>query len=75
MQRLVYTPRAYVFVKDSKGNIRDLSRYVTGGNVTRKLGQVSSADVTIRNPRRMFTTPDKDGLTALTPMDPITIYL
>jgi murein DD-endopeptidase MepM/ murein hydrolase activator NlpD len=75
MQRLVYTPRAYVFVKDANGDIRDVSRYVTGGSVSRKTSQVSSADITIRNPKRMFTTPNSKGLTAFSPMDPITIYL
>lgn len=75
MQRLVYTPRAYVFTKDANGNIRDLSRYVTAGDVSRKIGQVSTATVTLRNPQRIFTTPNESGVTALTPMDPITIYL
>jgi murein DD-endopeptidase MepM/ murein hydrolase activator NlpD len=75
MQRLVYTPRVYVFTKDAQGNIRDISRYITAGDVSRKLGQVSTATVTLRNPKRIFTTPDVDGLTAFNPMDPITIYM
>jgi murein DD-endopeptidase MepM/ murein hydrolase activator NlpD len=75
VQRLVYTPRAYVFTKDASGNIRDVSRYVTGGTISRKTGQVSSANITLRNPKRIFTTPDENGTTAFSPMDPITIYL
>lgn len=75
MQRLVYTPRAYVFTKDSKGNIRDVSRYVTEGSVTRKVQEVSRAEITLRNPDMIFTTPDQDGHVAFHPMDPITIYL
>src|SRR5881227_2066541 len=70
MQRLVYSPKAYVFIKDSKNRIHDVSRFVTAGNVARRINQVSSASVTLRNPNRMFTDP-----ALFRPMDPITIYL
>jgi hypothetical protein len=41
----LYTRRAYVFTKDSKGNIRDISAYVTEGSVTRKIhGSLSRRD-------------------------------
>lgn len=78
MQRLVYTPRAYVFVKNSAGEIHDLSRYVTAGSVQRRIDQVSSASITLRNPKMIFTTRYTDmGVAHATfrPMDPITIYL
>lgn len=75
MQRLVYTPRVYVFIKNSEDQIRDVSRYVTAGNVNRRTGAASTAEVTLRNPDRIFTTPDEDGAAAFSPMDPITIYL
>lgn len=79
MKRLVYTPRAYVFVKDKNGTIHDLSRYVTSGTIERKLDAVSSARFTIRNPEMIFTTHrDKDGNSVygpFRPMDPVTIWL
>jgi murein DD-endopeptidase MepM/ murein hydrolase activator NlpD len=59
-----------VFVKDSKNRIHDLSRFTTAGSITRRINQVSSANVTLRNPNRMFTDP-----AIFRPMDPITIYL
>ena len=78
MKRLVYNPRAYVFVKDVKGKVHDLSPYVTAGNVVRKIDQVSTAEVTIRNPEMKWTA-HRDGdnivLPTFSPMDPITIYL
>lgn len=37
--------------------------------------QVSSAELTLRNPKMLFTTPDANGMTAFSPMDPITIFL
>lgn len=79
VQRLVYSPRAYVFVKDRNGDIHNLTDYVVAGNVTRKIDQVSTATVTLRNPQMLFTThvgDDGQIVDALfRPMDPITIYL
>lgn len=74
MRRLVYSPRAYVFIKNADGDIKDISKYVVSGNVNRLLMQVSSAEVTLRNPKMIFTTPI-NGRVAFSPMDPITIYL
>jgi murein DD-endopeptidase MepM/ murein hydrolase activator NlpD len=75
MRRLVYAPRAYAFIKNSDGEIRDVSKYITSGSVTRLLMQVSSAELTLRNPKMIFTTPDSKGGVAFSPMDPITIFL
>lgn len=75
MRRLVYTPRVYAYIKDVNGNIRDVSRYITAGSVSRKLNQVSTAELSLRNPKMFFTTPDDKGRVAFHPMDPITIYL
>lgn len=75
MQRLVYSPRAYVFTKDRKGQIRDVSKFVTAGNVRRVVNAVSSAEITLRNPDMVFTTPASDSTVAFMPMDPITIWL
>jgi hypothetical protein len=72
-QRLVYAPRAYVYTKKADGTILDLSNYVTEGTVDRKINQVSTASVTLRNPYRVFTKPSKGA--AFHPQDPITIYL
>ncbi len=74
MQRLVYTPKAWVFVKRRDGQIVDLSRYVTAGNVVRRVNAVSSASVTLRNPNHLFTTKGAREA-AFFPQDPITIYL
>jgi murein DD-endopeptidase MepM/ murein hydrolase activator NlpD len=78
MARLVYSPRAYVFVKDQNGNIHNLTNYVTAGSVKRLTDQVSSAEVTFRNPNSLFTVHVKNGEVIppkFLPMDPITIYL
>lgn len=79
MRRLVYTPKAMVFVKDQSGNIHDLSSYVTGGMVSRRIDQVSSAEITLRNPEMIFTARVEDNGTLkkplFHPMDPITIFL
>lgn len=80
MRRLVYSPRAYVFIKDQSGTIHDVSVDVTAGNVTRKIDQVSSASITLRNPEMKYTVhrvrgKDEIALPVFHPMDPITIYL
>ena len=78
VRRLVYSPKAYVYVKDREGNIHDLTNYVTAGNVTRRIDQVSSADITLRNPHMIFTAHvGENGITKplFSPMDPITIFL
>ncbi len=75
MRRLVYTPRVYAFIKDSRGQIHDVSRYVTSGSVNRRIDAVSSAEITLRNPNKIFTTPKPDGSPYFSPMDPITIFL
>ena len=79
MKRLVYSPKAFVFVKDQNNQIHNISQYVTGGNIVRKIDQVSTASITLRNPEMIFTSHlDEDGLASrplFHPMDPITIYL
>ena len=71
-QRLVYSPKAYIYVKNTREEIMDLSEYVVAGEVKRLLNQVSTAKITLRNPSRIFTRP---GEAAFHPMDPITIFL
>lgn len=78
MRRLVYSPKAFVYVKDQEGRIHDLTNYVTAGSITRRIDQVSSANVTLRNPNKIFTAHvGQNGIARplFTPMDPITIFL
>lgn len=83
MKRLVYSPKAFVYVMNStpppgptpsRGGpyLHNLSDLVVSGSVTRKLDQVSSAEVTFRNPDRIYTKP---GNPIFRPMDAITIFL
>lgn len=71
--RLVYSPKAYVYTRNQAGATLNLSSYVTKGTVRRLVDQVSTAEITLRNPYKRFTTPSVG--VAFHPMDPITIYL
>jgi hypothetical protein len=74
MQRLVYSPKAYIFIRRRNGDIADVSRYCTAGSVVRRVSAVSTANFTLRNPNMLFTA--KGGSHAsFFPMDPVTIYL
>jgi hypothetical protein len=74
MQRLVYSPRAYVFIRRRNGDVIDVSRYCTAGEVVRRVSAVSTAKFSLRNPDMLFTA--KGGRHAsFFPMDPVTIYL
>lgn len=70
--RLCYSPKAYVYTKNSAGIVTDISDYVTSGEVQRLINQASSASITLRNPNRIFTKPKQP---TFHPMDAITIYL
>lgn len=72
-QRLVYSPKAYVYTKDVNDVIHNVSSYVVGGRVDRLINQVSTAEIILRNPNKIFTNPSVG--VAFHPMDPITIYL
>jgi hypothetical protein len=82
MQRLVYAPKVNAWVKSDSGVV-DLSAYIVGGGVNRKENQVSSANLSLRNPKdddgNMIFTEHKrtDGSIGplLHPMDPIIITL
>ena len=71
MKRIVYSPKAYAFVKADSG-ILDLTPFLVKGSITRKLDQVSSANLEFRNPQEIFT-PDSGPL--IHPMDPIVIFM
>lgn len=76
MERAVYSPKAFVYVRtdlpDGTKTIIDLTEYVVSGSVARRVNQVSEAEIEIRNPGKKFTTP---GSPTFRPMDPITIWL
>jgi murein DD-endopeptidase MepM/ murein hydrolase activator NlpD len=90
MKRLVYSPQINAWVKTDTG-IFDLSPYITGYSVNRKVNSVSSAELTFRNPkvtnsdgssRYLFTefeTKESNGSMSYRPMfhpmDPIIITL
>lgn len=71
-QRFVYSPKAYVFTKNSTGEVLNVTDYVTSGQCQRLLNQASNATVVLRNPNRQFTKPTQP---AFHPMDGITIFL
>jgi hypothetical protein len=73
IQRLVYSPKVYAFVKTDQYPVGlDISDYVVRGNVHRRVNAVSSATLELRNPNQLWTAP---GRPLLHPMDPITIFL
>jgi len=86
MKRLVYSPEAHAWVKTDTG-VFDLSPYITNIAINRKVNQVSTAEVTFRNPkvdfgdgqpRFLFTqhTNSKGQVGPMFhPMDPIIISL
>lgn len=71
MKRIVYSPKVQAFVKTDKGII-DLTPHLVRGSVTRKLDQVSSANLEFRNPDEIFT-PETGAV--IHPMDPIVIFM
>jgi len=85
MKRLVYSPSIKVWVKTDSGVI-NLTPYVTECRVSRKVNEVSQAEIEFRNPRItqngkprfMFTQHEnEDGSVrpVFHPMDPIVITL
>jgi len=85
MKRLVYSPQINAWIKTDTG-VFDLSSYITGFNINRKVNQVSVANLTFRNPKvdhddgqsRFLFTQHKIGDhygPMFHPMDPIIITL
>ena len=70
MQRLVYSPSVSAYIQTETG-ILDVSDYITSGSVNRVLNEVSTAELTLRNPDKRFTKP---GDPTFRPMDGITIF-
>ena len=77
MRRLVYAPKAYVFVRSNTqgGRIYNLSPDVVSGQVTRNVNDVSTAEVVLRNRFRKWLKDPDNGMSILMPMDMITIWL
>lgn len=78
MQRFVYSPKAYAYIITEKKGIVNVSDYLVRGNVNRVVNQVSTAEITLRNPNKMWTDwhgTAGGGGALFRPMDPITIYL
>lgn len=82
MKRLVYAPKVEAWVKTDYG-IKEITEVITTGQVNRKLDQVSSAELTIRNPSKVYTDHyytdhlSKEPVVGpiFHPMDPIVISL
>ena len=82
MKRLVYAPKIEAFVKADSG-VYNLTEYITEFSIDRKINAVSSAELTLRNPGKIWTDNTyRDAITGekkvgpiLHPMDPITIFL
>lgn len=80
MKRLVYSPYTQAYVRADSGVI-DISPYITAGSVNRKVNQVSSAQLTLRNPvdastGKLLWTDGPDGKgPVFHPMDPIIIVM
>jgi hypothetical protein len=73
--RLVTAPKAYAWTKDAHGNVYNISNYITAGKVDRLIDSVSTAQLTLRNPNKIFTVGGEGGEPIFHPMDPITIFL
>ena len=76
MKRLVYAPKAYVFVHSTNQNrIYNLSPDVVGGEVVRNINAESTAKVTLRNRYKKWLKDPDNGESIFLPMDMITIWL
>lgn len=71
-ERFVYSPKVWVFIKNFNEEIIEVTEYCTGGEINRLLDQVSTAEIRLRNPNKIFTQP---GKVAFHPQDPITIFM
>lgn len=68
----MYRPKVWAYVKSMGGAPVDISPYIVKGNVERLVNEVSTAEITIRNPDFKFT---EAGNQTFHPMDPITIFM
>lgn len=71
MERLVYSPTVQAFIRTEANGIVDVSDFIVSGSVNRVVNEVSTAELTLRNPEKRFTKP---GNPTFRPMDGITIF-
>lgn len=78
MKRLIYAPKAYIFIRSSNldGRIYDVTSDVVRGEVTQNLGDVSKARFELRNRyQKWIRDPDNKWQSIFLPMDMVTIWL
>lgn len=77
MRRLIYAPKVYIFIRSSNmnGTVYDVSADVTSGSVTQKLGDLSTANWTLRNRYRKWIRDPDSNQQIFLPMDMVTIWL
>lgn len=76
MRRLVYSPKAYAWVRTEHDGLFDLTPYLTRGRVQRVVNMPSTAEIEFRNPNMMFTSRSRTKKGPFfKPMDPMTIWL
>jgi hypothetical protein len=77
VKRLIYCPKAYIFVRSSNLNrVYDVSSDVVSGSVTSNINDVSKATFQLRNRyRKWIRSPNDENLQIFLPMDMVTIWL
>lgn len=84
MRRLIYSPKVNIWIRIFDGRVIDVSDFVVRGEVVRKINEVSTAQIELRNPRKIWSQPQPEARKRIDPnltwpffhpMDPITIYL
>lgn len=78
MRRLVYAPKAYIFIRSSNlgGKIYDVTSDVVNGTVTQNCGDVSKARFELRNRYQKWIRDEDSGNRSIfLPMDMVTIWL
>lgn len=78
MRRLIYAPKAYIFIRSSNlnGKVFDVSSDVTGGEVTQVCGDMSTATFTLKNRyQKWIRDPSQEYLQIFLPMDMVSIWL
>lgn len=77
MKRLVYAPKAFVFIRSSNmgGRIYDVSEDVVSGSVQRLVNEPSTASLVLRNKHYKYIRDKATGKSIFLPMDLVTIWL
>lgn len=77
MKRLIYAPKAYIFIRSSNmgGQIYDVTNDVVSGSVTQNLGDVSKATWQLRNRYQKWLRDPDTKQSIFLPMDMVTIWL